>query len=183
MIFVLTALQEGGRAGAAAPASPFEVNFGLFFWTWIVFLVLLFVLYQFAFPAILKATEEREARIKRQLEEAERLNAEARTLQEQHQKMLAGAREQAQALLNEAKTVAQQEREALLHKTREEQEQLLERARREITTETERARTTLRREAVELSLAAASKLIQEQLDDEANRKLVNQYLGSLENKH
>jgi F-type H+-transporting ATPase subunit b len=183
MSVVLLALQEGERAATGAPASPFEVNFGLFFWTWIVFLVLLFVLYRFAFPAILKATEEREARIKRQLEEAERMNAEARSLLEQHQKMVAGAREQAQALLNEAKTVAQQERETLLHKARDEQEQMLERARREIATETERARAALRREAVDLALAAASKLLEERLDEEANRKLVSQYLGSLENKH
>jgi F-type H+-transporting ATPase subunit b len=111
------------------------------------------------------------------------MNAEARALLEQHQKMVAGAREQAQALLNEAKAVAQEEREALLQKTRDDQEQLLERARREIATETERARATLRREAVDISLAVASRLIEERLDDEANRKLVTQYLGSLETKH
>ena len=49
--------------------------------------------------------------------------------------------------------------------------------------EKERAVTALRREAVDLSLAAASKLIEERLDDEANRKLVTGYLGSLETKH
>src|SRR5260370_26517983 len=183
MSFVLPALQEGERAAAGAPASPFEVNFGLFFWTWIVFVALLLVLYKFAFPAILKATEEREARIKRQMGDAERMNAEARALLEQHQKMVAAAREQAQALLNEAKVVAQEEREALLQKTRDDQEQLLERARLEIATETERARATLRREAVDISLAVASRLIEERLDDEANRKLVTQYLGSSETNH
>ena len=44
-------------------------------------------------------------------------------------------------------------------------------------------RAALRREAVDLSLAAASKLIQERLDDDASRKLVTNYLGSLETKH
>ena len=49
--------------------------------------------------------------------------------------------------------------------------------------ERQRAVADLRREAVDLSLAAASKLVGEKLDDDANRKLVTQYLGSLEIKH
>ncbi|MBI4499986.1 MAG: F0F1 ATP synthase subunit B [Gemmatimonadetes bacterium] len=183
MTAVVLALQEGEHAAARAPSSPFEVNFGLFFWTWVVFILLLAVLYKFAFPAILKATEEREQRIKHQLAEAERMNAEARAMMEQHQRLLASAKEQAQALINEAKLVAQHEREALLQKARDEQDQILERAKREIEAERERAVAALRREAVDLSLAAASKLLQERLDDEANRKLVTQYLGSLETKH
>ncbi len=181
LLFLL--LQEEGAHVAGAPSSPFEVNFGLFFWTWVVFFGLLAVLYKFAFPAIIKTTEERERRIKHQLDEAERMNAEAKVSLEQNQRMLAGAKDQAHALLAEAKTVAQKEREVLLHKTREEQDQMLERAKREIEAEKGRAVVALRREAVDLSLAAASKLIEARLDDEANRKLVTQYLGSLEIKH
>ena len=180
---LLLLLQEAEHAMAGAPSSPFEVNFGLFFWTWVVFLGLLVVLYKFAFPAILKATEERELRIKNQLAEAERMNAEAKAMMEQNQRLLAGAKTQAQALLAEAKTVAQHEREAALQKTKDEQDQILARAKREIESERDRAVASLRREAVDLSLAAASKLIQERLDDDANRKLVTNYLGSLETKH
>ena len=178
MTLLILALQE--HAASGAPASPFEVNFGLFFWTWIVFLALFFTLKRFAWPAILKATEERERKIKHQLEEAERMNAEAKAALEEHKRLLAGAKDQAQALLAEAKVVAQQERETLLDKTREEQVQMLARAKREIDAERERAVTALRREAVDLSLAAASKLIEERLDDDANRKLVTEYLSSLQ---
>ena len=175
---LLMLAQEGAHA-AGAPASPFEVNFGLFFWTWVVFLGLLAVLWKFAWPPILRATEERERRIKHQLAEAERLNAEAKAAFETNQKQLAAAHEKAAALLAEAKQAAQQEREAALKKTREEQDQLLDRARKEIGAEKERAITALRQEAVELSLAAASKLMDEKMDTEANRKLVSQYLSSV----
>src|ERR1051326_5168090 len=95
MTSVLLLLQEAAAGARGAPASPFEVNFGLFFWTWVVFIALLIALYKFAFPSILKATEEREARIRRQLEESEKMNAEAKGLMEQHQRLLAGAKEQA----------------------------------------------------------------------------------------
>jgi F-type H+-transporting ATPase subunit b len=85
-------------------------------------------------------------------------------------------------LINEAKTVGQKEREQLLAKARDEQQQMLKRAKREIDVEREKAVTELRREAVELSLAAAAKLIQKRLDSEADREIVERYLNSLESE-
>lgn len=174
---LLGLLQEGEHLG---PSSPFEVEFGLIFWTWLVFIGLFLVLRKYAWPAILSATEERERKIARQLEEAEKLNAEAMAALEEHKRLLAGAKEDAAALVNEAKTVAQKERETMLAKAREDHDQILERAKREIAAERERALTEIRQEAVDLSLAAASRLVDANLDDEANRKLVVDYLGSVE---
>ena len=61
-------------------------------------------------------------------------------------------------MLAESKALADKERAVALEKTRQEQEELLARARREIQSERDRAITELRREAVDLSLAAASTL-------------------------
>ena len=72
-LFGLMLVSEGTPG---APTSPFEVNFGLFFWTWVTFAGLFFLLWKFVWPQMLAATEAREARIKQQLAEAERLNAE-----------------------------------------------------------------------------------------------------------
>ena len=174
---LLALLQEAETHG---PNSPFEPEFGLIFWTLAVFAVLYWVLQKYAWPAIVGATEERERKIARQLEEAERMNAESQAALDEHKRLLAGAKEDARALIGEAKTVAEKEREGLLAKTRQEQEQILERAKRELEAEREKAAAELRREAVDLSLAAASRLIDANLDDAANRKLVVEYLDSLE---
>ena len=179
---VLTLLQEHGAEGGGLPG-PFRLEPGLIIWTWVVFIALFLLLRKYAWPAIVRATEERERTIERQLQDAERQNVEAKQLLEQHQQALAEAKHEAQALLQEAKTTADHEREQLLAKARAEQEQILERAKREIDAERDRAITDLRREAVDLSLAAASKLIERRLDDDTNRALVEDYLGSLEEKH
>jgi F-type H+-transporting ATPase subunit b len=176
MWLALAAAQEGETGFS----SPFEVNFGLFFWTWVVFIILFFVLKRFAWPAILKATEERERKIAHQLAEAERLNAEAQALLEEQRKLLAGARQDAHQLLQDAKAASEKERELALARTRQEQEQVLERARKEVQAERDRAIAGLRREAVDLSLAAASRLIGERLTAQADRKLVESYLQSIE---
>jgi len=175
--YLLPLLQEAEDHG---PASPFEPEFGLIFWTWIVFIGLFFVLKKYAWPAILNATEERERKIALQLEEAERMHGEAKTALEEHRALLAGAKEEASKLIGEAKSVGEKEREAMVNRAREEQEQLVDRAKREIEVERDRAIAELRRETVDLSLAAASRLVDANLDDEANRKLVMSYLDSLE---
>ena len=176
---MLLLLQEAHEAGGAAAGGPFTINPGLLIWTLVVFGILLVLLWRFAFPAILKSVEERERRIQKQLDEAEKANAEAQRLLEEHRKQIAAARNEAQEILAKAKTVAQKEREALLAKAREEYDALLNRARKDIDAEKEKAILALRREAVELSIAAASRVIEANLDTEANRKLVADFLESL----
>ena len=181
MLTLLALVQEA--EAHAGPASPFEVNFGLFFWTWVVFFALLYLLKKFAWPPLVKATVEREKRIQAMLEEAERRNKEAQALLEEHERLLADTRSKAHSIMAESKAHAEKERALAMEKTRQEQEELLERARRDIGAERDRAVAELRREAVDLSLAAASKLIQTRLDSDTDRKLVQEYLASLDARH
>ena len=167
---------------AQATSGPLVVNGGLVIWTLVVFGLLLAILRKFAYPALLGAVEAREKSLQAQLDEAERNRAEAAALLAEHKKLIAEGRASAHALLVEARTLAEKERALAIEKTRQEQEDLLARARRDIAAERERAIAELRREAVELSLAAASKLIGERLTSETDRKLVEEYLASLNPK-
>jgi F-type H+-transporting ATPase subunit b len=174
MTLFLSLIQEAEHA-----ASPFDINGGVIIWTVVIFLILLALLYRLGYPELLKMVEERERRIQKQLEDAERANAEAQRLLEEHKKQIAAARNEAQEILAKAKTVSQKEREMLLAKAREEYDALLSRARKDIDAEKEKAILALRREAVELSIAAASRVIEANLDTDANRKLVSEFLESI----
>ena len=178
MLLLLQEAHEAGGAGGAG-GGPFSINPGLIIWTLVVFGVLLFILWRWGFPVLVKSVEERERRMQKLLEDAAKANAEAQRLLEEHKKQIAAAHNQAQEILSKAKTVAQKERETLLAKAREEYDALLNRARKDIDAEKEKAILALRREAVELSIAAASRVIEANLDTEANRKLVTEFLESI----
>ena len=181
MLALLLAIQEeAGHAATAGPKSPFEVNFGLFFWTWVVFVILMIVLGKFAWPAILKATTEREDKIKAQLAEAEKLNTDAKAAVAEAQKLQADARNSAQSLLAEAKAAVEKERAAAVDKVRAEQEAILDRARRDIAAERDKAVAELRREAVDLALGAAAKVVGKRLDSDADKQIVLDYLAKVE---
>lgn len=177
---VLTAVQEQGHA---ATSGPLVVNGGLVIWTLVVFGLLLFILKKWAWPPMIAAVEAREKALEEQIAEAERNRAEAAKLLAEHQQLVAEGKASAHALLAEARTIAEKERALAMEKTREEQEELLERARRDIAAERDRAVADLRREAVDLSLAAASKLIGERLNSESDRKIVQEYLATVDTQH
>ncbi len=175
----LLAQQEEHGAGGG-PLSPEP---GLILWTLFIFVLLLLVLKRFAWPAILGAVEAREKALEEQLAEAERNRKEAAALLAEHKKLIADAKAQAHGIIVEARGVAEKERALAIEKSRQEQAELLERARREIAAERDRAVADLRREAVDLSLAAATKLIGERLGSETDRKLVLEYLSTLDAQH
>jgi F-type H+-transporting ATPase subunit b len=184
---VLTTIQDHAPAAVQETAQehasgPLTVEGGLMIWTIVVFLLLLAILRKFAWPAILGAVEAREQALERQLAEAARDREQAAALLAEHQKLVAEAKAQAHAIIVEARGVSERERALAIEKTRQEQEELLARARREIGAERDRAVAELRREAVDLSLAAASRLIEKRLDGDTDRKLVLDYLATLDDR-
>ncbi|HEY7612181.1 MAG TPA: F0F1 ATP synthase subunit B [Gemmatimonadales bacterium] len=178
---MLIAIQEHAPAQEHA-SGPLTVEGGLMFWTVVVFVVLLVILRRFAWPAILGAVEAREQALERMLAEAAAEREQAAALLAENQKLIGEAKSQAHAIIVESRGVAERERALAMEKTRQEQEELLARARREIGAERERAVAELRREAVDLSLAAASRLIEKRLDGDTDRKLVLDFLASLDEK-
>jgi F-type H+-transporting ATPase subunit b len=180
---LVTASPVAAQQEGHATSGPLVVNGGLVIWTLVVFGLLLFILKRWALPPIMAAVEARERDLEQTLAEAERQRAEAGRLLAEHEKLVVEGRAQAHALLQEARSAAEKERALALEKTRQEQEDLLERARRDILAERDRAVAELRREAVDLSLAAASKLIGERLTSETDRKIVQEYLSSLDARH
>jgi len=170
----MLALQEEHTSG------PLTVEGGLMLWTVFIFILLLLVLKRFAWPAILGAVEAREQALEQQLAEAERSRTEAAALLAEHKRLVADAKGQAHGIIVDARQLAEKERAAAMEKTKQEQQEFLARARREIDVERDRAIADLRREAVDLSLAAASKLIGERVGTETDRKLVMDYLATLD---
>ena len=74
----------------------------------------------------------------------------------------------------------EKERAGAVDKIRHEQDAVVERARRDIAAERDKAISELRREAVDLALGAAAKVIGQRLDTEADKKIVLDYLAKVE---
>ncbi len=169
-------LAQGGDQGGGG---LYDMNTGLSAWTLIVFIALVAVLGRFAWGPILDAVDQREKRIRSQLEEAAKANEEAQRLLEEHRKQLAEARRQANDLIAEGRAAGEALRKEIEEKARAEAQAILERAQAEIERERDQALEDIRREAVDLALAVSARLLQERLDAERDRQLIERYLSEL----
>ena len=154
-------------------------NGGLMFWTLVVFIFLLVVLGKFVFPMITASVEERERKLEEATEAAKRDREEAAKLLAEQQRQIEAARNDAQKIIVEGRQVGEKLRAQMVEETHQQQQQMLERARSEIAREKEQAIADIRREAIELAIAGASKVIERNLDDQANRKIVESFLASI----
>lgn len=173
----LLILQEAHDAAGGGGLMSIQLN--LMFWTLIIFVILWFLLQKLAFPKILGAVEAREKALEEAIEAAKRDREAAAQVLAEHRAQLDGARAESQKLIADARAVAEKMRADLLEKTRLDQQELLERARQDIAAEREKAIAELRREAVDLAIAGAGKVVEENLDTEKNRRLVERFLASL----
>lgn len=165
------AAQEGGLM---------DINEGLMIWTVLIFLIVLAVLYRAAFPKILGAVEAREEKIRDLLESAARDREEAEKALAEQKRELEETRAKVQEMVAEGRTAGERVREEISAEARQQADELLARARRDVRAEMEKARAELRNEAAEIAIAAASKLLERNLDEEDNRRLVKEYLAEIE---
>jgi len=171
--------QAGGHGAEGGGGGLFDINTGLSTWTLLVFAGLVFLLGKFAWGPILTAVEAREKNIQGALDEAAARNDEARKLLEEHRQHLAEARRQASDLVAEGKAAGERLRKEIEEKARVEAQSILERAKQEIEREKEAALDTLRKESVELALAAAGRLLHENMTQDKDRELVERFLDGV----
>ena len=156
---------------------------GLFIWTIVTFLVLLAVLAKFAWGPLLQALESRQALVRKSLDDAQQARQELERLNQQSAEIIRQSRVEAESIIARSRSDAERLREDVKHKAKTEADAIVKNAERQIQLETGRALQQIRREAVDLSVMIASKLIQRHLTKEDNERLIDDALKQVENRH
>ena len=166
-------------ASPVLAAGIMDLNPGLSLWTAITFLVLIVVLWKFAFGPITKMLAERENSIRDAIDSA-------RTEREEAEKLLAKQKEALVKAQRDAAEIAkrnQQEMEAfrvqLTAQARKEADDMVASARKAIEEERKLAVAQLRSEVADLAVAAASRIVKSSLDEKTQRQLVDEYIKDL----
>ena len=156
---------------------------GLYFWTIIVFLVLAFLLFKFAWKPLLAMLEKRESGIRQSLLDAEKAREELANVKTDTEKILAEARMESQEILAASKKNAEKMKEEIVEKAQTKSDTLIEDARKQIQIEKDRAIADVKSEVVNLSFEVAEKLIKKNLTKDDNLKLVEESLKNLNQKN
>lgn len=156
-----------------------SINPGLIIWTIITFVILLVVLRKFAWKPLLDALHRREDHVRSSLERAEHAKQEAERLLEENKRRLARAEEESHRILNENRALGEKLKSEIVEKANQQSRRMIEQAKQEIERDKDAALAQLRGEVANLAISAAEKILDETLDAQKHRKLIDGYLRDL----
>jgi F-type H+-transporting ATPase subunit b len=175
--FILAQAESAEEESSNFLVSP---NVGLMIWTLLAFLVAMFVLRKYAWPAITDALDKRQRAIEESIDVAERTRADAQQILQEYRERLREARSQADEIVARARKAGEVHEREALEKARVQREELLEQTRRDIEAETRRAIQEIRSEVADLTVMATEKVTRKSLDDHDQRRLVDEALRELD---
>ncbi len=138
----------------------------------ILFGLLTLVLYK----PVLKVLDERQAKIKESMEQAEQIKEQTARSEEQIKALLEKSRQEGQAVIAQATQIGERLKEEAKESARQEAETLISKAQAEIQQERDKTMDELRKEFANIAILAAEKVINETLDKEKHRKLIDDVL-------
>ena len=156
------------------------INLGMLVSQIVNFTLLAVLLYVVAYRPILRMLDERSARIKKGLEDAEEASKKAAEMEQVFEQRMAEARKEGQEIIAQATKMSEKAGQDILEKAREESKAQIEKAKEEIARERELAMSELRRQVADLSLTISEKVIGETLDEESQRRLIADFLKQTE---
>jgi len=160
--------------------SPFAGNVGNAVWTLAIFVIVVIALGKFAWGPVLALLQQREEFIHKSLSDAKRDRDEAEARLNEYAAKLQSAQREAVGIIEEARRDAGRLREELRERARTEADNIIKNAERQIQLETSRALQQIRKEAVDLSVTIASKLLQRNISKDDNEKLIDDALKQIE---
>lgn len=160
---------------------------GLLFWMTITFLVVLFILWKFGFPAITGMVRERKAFIDESLRKAHEANARLENIQKEGESILQEARQKQAQILKEAKETSDSIVAKAQEKAREEGNRLMKEAKAEIESEKQAALNEIRAQVALLSVKVAEKILRTELSSDKKQmetidRLLDEVSASGDNK-
>jgi F-type H+-transporting ATPase subunit b len=179
MLYALTAVIRFAQAAephAEEKTNPILPAGNEIVWGAISFLILLFLISKFAYPAIKKGIDARADKIRGSLDEAERTRDEANGILEDYRRQLADAKNESARIIEEARQSADKLRQDLKKQAEAEVAEIKSRAQEDIAAQVERAMGDLRARVADMTIELTEKVVQRNLDRETNLALIERFI-------
>ena len=152
---------------------------GLFMWTIVTFLIVLFILKWKAWGPLMSTLDKREEDIKNALLAVDRAKEDAEKATQDYEELIKKAHSESQKIISDSKIAGEKVKNKIEFAAKEKAEEMIEKAKIQIEYESQKAIQEIKSSVVDLSIEAATKILEKNLDSEDNRKLVDQTLDSM----
>ena len=156
-----------------------EPNPGLMLWTIATFILLVILLRKLAWKPLLEALHNREEHVRNSIERAEQAKIEAERLLEENRAQLAKAEAEASRILGEGRALGDKLKNEMIEQANRQSRRMIDQAKAEIERDKDAALSQLKNEVANLAIMAAEKILDETLDENRYRKIIDASLKDL----
>lgn len=153
-----------------------NIEWGTALYTLLTFAILLILLKKWAWGPIMNMMKQREEFVANEIETAERNRKEAEKYLEEQRAEIQKARQESQTIIENAKKISEKQGQDIVAAAKAEAERVKESALVEIQRERDLAVASLREQVASLSVLIATKVIEKELDEKEQEKLIQDYL-------
>lgn len=180
MSFISLLLAAEGGGGHSVPTDIFSPEFGLVFWTGVIFACVALILYKAAWGPLLEALDRREEAITGAIRDAEAIKGDAEAVRARYEDKLEGIRQEAQAIIDEGNEDKKRIIAEAHTKATQEADEIRARVQRDIALAKTKALAEVKKDAVNLGMAIAEKVLAAEIDAKKHQQIVDDVLAAYE---
>lgn len=159
------------------------INWKILIGQLINFVILLYLLKKFAYKPFLTVFEQRKKRIEEGIKKADEIEKKTEEIKVKREEILENAREKSFRIIKEGEVRGEEKFKEIVVRAEKEKNEIFEKGKREIELKKHEIEKKLREEAIEMSLILSEKILEEKLNAEKDKKIINRFLGDFRKKY
>ena len=161
----------------------FRIDPGVVIWTWIAFILVLIILGKSTWKIIIKGLNARAEKIQDDLKEAEKIRETAKKSLAAYREQIDNAKSEANSIIENSRVEAGRVRETIIRAAREEAEANKNKIMLEIDREKEEVTNDMRKQAVDIAVVMAEKILKRNITKEDNQALIDEFINNVEKEN
>lgn len=174
-----TSTETHEAEGVAGVIGTFGLRGDLFLAQLVNFLIVLLVLWKFAYKPIMKMLEEREQKITQSVKNAETIEKRLLEANAERDEILLAARQEAQSVISKAMADTEARRTEMVEAAKKEVERVITKGKEQLAAEHTAMLLEARKDLVEIAVKAAAKIIADGVDEKKSKSLAEEVVRKL----
>lgn len=143
------------------------------------FLIVLGVLWHFAYKPVMKLLDEREAKIAKSVKDAEAVEARVREFEVEREALLAAARKDAQELVTKAMAQSDERKTEMLDAAKREVERVIAKGKQQLMIDKETMLREARKDIVDIAVKAAARILHDGVSEQKSQSLAEEVVRKM----
>ena len=169
--------EAGGPIGAVA--GQFGLNGQMFAGQMVNFLIVLIVLWIFAYKPIVKMLDERSEKIEKSIKQADQIEKRLKDIEDERENVVTESKKQAQEIIEKAQKNADLRGQEIIVAAKDEVEKVITKSKQQLVEERVKMMRELRQDIIEISLAAAGQVLKTKVDQDKSQEIAEEVVNKM----